>query len=141
MRLLGLDAGEKTIGVAVCDEEQMVATPLRTLPRHGGRKDVEAVAAVLAETGARALVMGLPLELSGREGDAARKARALGTLLARGLDDIEVHYWDERFSTVSAERVLIQADMSRKKRKKVVNHLAACIILQGYLDRGAEVAP
>ena len=140
MRLLGLDAGEKTIGVAVCDEEQLVATPLRTLPRHGGRKDVEAVAAVLAETGAGALVMGLPLELSGREGDAARRARALGTKLAAGLDDVAVHYWDERFSTVEAERVLIEADMSRKKRKKVVNHLAACIILQGYLDRSAGSA-
>ena len=138
MRLLGLDSGEKTIGVAVCDEEQVVATPLRTLPRRGGKRDVEAVAQVLAETGARGVVLGLPLELSGREGDAARRVRALGTQLDKGLDGVNVVYWDERFSTVEAERVLLEADMSRKKRKKVVNHVAACLILQGYLDHLAE---
>ena len=141
MRLIGLDVGEKTIGVAVCDEEQLVATPLRTLPRQGGKRDLQAVAGVLSECGAGAVVVGLPLELSGREGDAARRARALGAVLDAGLSEVAVYYWDERFSTVEAERVLLEADMSRKKRKKVVNHLAACIILQGYLDRLAEARP
>ena len=136
MRLLGLDVGEKTIGVAVCDEEQAVATPMRTLERRGGKGGVAAVAAVLQETGAAGVVLGLPLELSGREGDAARRARILGDALGAGLEGVAIHYWDERFSTSEAERVLIEADMSRKKRKKVINHLAACIILQGFLDRG-----
>jgi len=136
MRLLGLDVGEKTIGGAVCDEEQAVATPMRTLERRGGKGDVAAVAAVLQETGAAGVVLGLPLELSGREGDAARRARILGDALGAGLEGVAIHYWDERFSTSEAERVLIEADMSRKKRKKVINHLAACIILQGFLDRG-----
>ena len=108
MRLIGLDVGEKTIGVAVCDEEQLVATPLRTLPRQGGKRDLQAVAGVLSECGAGAVVVGLPLELSGREGDAARRARALGAVLDAGLSEVAVYYWDERFSTVEAERVLLR---------------------------------
>ena len=136
MRLLGLDVGTKTIGVAVSDEGAVVAMPLRTLSRSGGERDVEAVAAVMRETGAGALVVGLPLELSGREGDAARRCRILGQSLAEKLD-CEVHYWDERFSTTEAERLLISADVRRKKRKQVINHVAASLILQGFLDRGA----
>ncbi len=137
MRLLGLDVGTKTIGVAVCDEGGVVATPLRTIQRVGGQRDVDAVAAVMRETGAEALVVGLPLELSGREGEAARRSRVLGRTLAEAIG-CEVHYWDERFSTSEAERVLISADVSRRKRKQVINHVAASLILQGYLDRGAS---
>jgi putative Holliday junction resolvase len=134
MRLLGLDVGSKTIGLAVCDEAQTVATPLRTLTRRGGTADLEAVGSVMTETGAEALVLGLPLDLSGDEGEAARRARSLGQALAGHLG-CPVHYWDERFSTAEAERVLLQADVSRKKRRQVVNHLAATLILQGFLDR------
>ncbi len=134
MRLLGLDVGEKTIGVAVCDEEEAVSTPLRTLERRGAKGDLISVSGLVEEMNAGGLVVGLPLELSGREGDAARRIRQLGEVLQQGLPEIKVHYWDERFSTREAERVLIEADVSRKKRKKVVNHLAACIILQGFLD-------
>jgi putative Holliday junction resolvase len=136
MRILGLDVGSKTIGLAVCDEARRVATPLRTLTRKGGKADLEAVESVMNETGAGALVLGLPLDLSGREGEAARRARSLGQALAERLG-CPVHFWDERFSTAEAERVLLQADVSRKKRKQVVNHLAASLILQGYLDREA----
>ena len=139
MRLLGLDVGTKTIGVAVCDEAQVVATPLRTLPRKGGSRDLQAVAAVMQETGAGALVLGLPLELSGREGDAARRSRVLGRALARQLE-CPVHYWDERFSTVEAERLLIGADVSRRKRKKAINHVAACLILQGFIEHEGRSA-
>lgn len=135
MRLLGLDLGSKTIGVAMSDEEQVVSTPLRTLPRHGGRKDLDAVAAVLQETGAAGLVLGLPLDLSGKEGDAARRARRFGQQLEAALG-CPVHMFDERFSTVAAERVLLEADLSRKRRKQVVNHVAASLILQAFLDRG-----
>ena len=137
MRLLGLDVGTKTIGVAVSDDGGVVATPLRTLARSGGARDLEAVAALMNEMGAEALVVGLPLELSGREGDAALRSRTLGEKLARALD-CEVHYWDERFSTSEAERLLISADVKRRKRKQVINHVAASLILQGFLDRGAQ---
>lgn len=136
MRLLGLDVGTKTIGVAVSDDGGVVATPLRTLARSGGKRDLEAVAALMGEMGAEALVIGLPLELSGREGDAALRSRTLGGKLAKALG-CEVHYWDERFSTSEAERMLISADVKRRKRKQVINHVAASLILQGFLDRGA----
>ncbi len=133
MRLLGLDVGTKTIGVAVSDEGGVVATPLKTLSRHGGKRDVAAVRALMDETGATALIVGLPLELSGREGDAARRSRILGRQLAEQLG-CEVDYWDERFTTTEAERLLIAADVRRSKRKKVIDQMAACLILQGYLD-------
>lgn len=133
MRLLGLDVGQKTIGVAVCDEEGRVATPLRTLGRRGGRADIEAVASVMTEMEATGLVLGLPRDLQGAEGPAALRARALGDALRTRLG-CEVSYWDERFSTSEAERVLLMADVSRRRRKEVINHLAACIILQGFLD-------
>jgi len=119
--------------VAVSDEEEVVAMPLRTLPRRGEKGDVRAVGEVMRETGARALVVGLPLSLDGTEGDAARRCRALGEALARQLG-CRVHYWDERFSTAEAERVLLGADLSRRRRRQVVNHVAAGLILQGYLD-------
>lgn len=133
MRLLGLDVGSKTIGVAVSDETGLIASPLRTLQRRGLRQDLQAVAAVMQELDAAGLVMGLPLDLRGREGESARRARSLGEALALELS-CPVHYWDERFSTCEAERVLLEADLSRKRRKQVVNHVAAGLILQGFLD-------
>lgn len=133
MRWLGLDVGTRTIGVAVCDAGARVASPLRTLERHGGARDLEAVAAVARETGAAGLVLGLPLDLEGREGDAALRVRRLGDRLAARLG-CPVELWDERFSTVAAERALLEADVSRRRRKQVVNHVAAALILQGYLD-------
>ena len=136
MRWLALDIGTRTIGVAVSDEGATVASPLRTLSRHGGERDLRAVAEVVGETGAAGLVLGLPLDLSGREGDAARRVRALGKSLGERLG-CPVHYWDERFTTAEAERVLIEADLRRSQRKKVVNHVAAALILQSYLDSGA----
>jgi putative holliday junction resolvase len=137
MRLLGLDVGTKTIGLSVCDEDGKVATPVRTLPRHGGRRDLEALEKVREELGAEGYVLGLPLDLEGEEGDAARRVRALGDLLHKQADR-PVHYFDERFSTAAAERLLIEADVRRARRKEVVNHVAATLILQGFLDREAS---
>jgi putative holliday junction resolvase len=139
MRWLGLDIGSRTIGVAVSDEGAVVATPLRTLDRQGGERDLRAVAEVAGETGAGGLLLGLPLALSGREGEAARRVRTLGEKLAAHLG-CPVRYWDERFSTAEAERVLLQADLRRGQRKKVVNHVAAALILQSWLDSGAARA-
>lgn len=133
MRVLALDLGSKTIGCAVSDAESVIATPLRTLPRRGGKADREAVAEVVQEVGAEALVLGLPTELSGREGPAALAARRFGEALSKALG-IGVQYWDERFSTVAAERALLEADMSRKRRRQVVDHVAAALILQSFLD-------
>jgi putative Holliday junction resolvase len=133
MRLLGLDLGRKTIGLALCDEGGVVATPLRTLARVGGQRDLDAVAEAAREAGAGALVLGLPLELSGREGEAARRVRRFGEALAAHLG-CAVHYWDERFSTAHAERALLEGDLRRAERKRVINHVAAALILQSYLD-------
>jgi putative Holliday junction resolvase len=138
MRYLALDVGTKTIGLAASDEGGVVAMPLRTLERHGGRRDVEAVATALRETGAQGLVLGLPLDLDGQEGDSARRVRALGAGLMTQLG-CPVHYWDERFSTAQAERALLEGNVSRRRRKQVVNHIAATLILQSFLDRGTGV--
>lgn len=134
MRLLGLDLGEKTIGLAVCDEEQLVATPLRTLGRHGGRRDIEAVASAMRQARARGLVLGLPLSLDGEEGAAARRVRRFGDRLQQHLG-CPVGYVDERFTTVAAERALIAADVRRARRRAVIDQAAAVLILQSYIDR------
>ena len=134
MRHLGLDVGTKTIGLAVSDEEGRVATPLRTLARKGGAHDVESVRQAFAEVQAGALVLGLPLGLDGREGAASKRVREFGSSLARSLG-CDVHYIDERFTTVAAERVLIDADLSRRRRKTVIDHVAATLLLQLFLDR------
>jgi putative holliday junction resolvase len=134
MRLLCLDVGSKTIGLALSDEGGIIASPLRTLTRQAAlRKDVMTVAAVMQETEARALVLGLPLDLDGNEGEASRRVRLLGDALALEVGCL-VYYWDERFSTAAAERVLIEADLRRKKRKQVINHVAAALILQSFLE-------
>jgi len=134
MRWLGLDVGTKTIGLAVSDDDGRVATPLRTLSRSGGDKDIDALARVVEEFQVGGVVIGLPLGLDGTEGLAVHRVRALGTRLAQRLG-LGVAYWDERFSTVEAERALISANVSRQRRKRVVDQAAAVLILQGYLDR------
>lgn len=136
-RLLGLDIGEKTIGLAVSDAGGLVASPLRTIARQGGDHDIAAVRQAREETGAQALVLGLPLALDGSEGVSARRARRLGRALHAALD-CAVHYQDERFSTVAAERVLKASKLSRQKRKAVVDRVAAVVILQNWLDRHAD---
>lgn len=137
MRLLCLDVGTKTLGAAVSDETETVATPVRTLPRRGGKEDLRAVTALYEEVGAGAVVLGLPLDLQGKEGEAARRVRALGEKL-KGALSCPIHYWDERFSTVAAERVLLEGGVRRKKRRAVIDHLAATVILQSYLDRAGS---
>jgi len=135
VRVLGLDVGTKTIGVAVSDELMLAAHPLTTLERRGTDADVAQVDALVAEHGAEVIVVGLPLELSGEVGPRARRVRVLIDALRDRLGDrLEVHEWDERFSTVAAERVLLEADLSRRRRKQVIDKQAAAYILQGWLD-------
>jgi putative holliday junction resolvase len=135
VRALGLDVGTKTIGVSLSDELGLAAHPLVTLPRRGTAADVAAVGALVAEHGATDVVIGLPLELSGQAGRRAGRVRVLVEALRRDLGErVAVHEWDERFSTVAVERVLIDADLSRRRRKQVIDKQAAAYILQGWLD-------
>ena len=140
MRALGLDVGTRTIGVAVSDALGLAAHPLTTLVRSSNAADAEAVARLSAEQEAEALIVGMPFELSGAVGPRGRRVQAFIEVLRHAVTPMVVHEWDERFSTVAVERVLLQADLSRARRKQVVDKQAAAYILQGWLDaqRGAE---
>lgn len=133
MRVLGLDVGSKTIGVAVTDELNVAAHAVKTLARKGTRADVEQVRALAAEYSTTQVVVGIPFEPDGSEGNRAKRVRVLiDALRAAGLT---VDEQDESFSTVEAEQTLLEANLSRKKRKKVIDRAAAQVILQGWLDR------
>ena len=135
VRVLGLDVGSKTIGVALSDELGYAAHPVETLQRKGTAVDAERVRALVEDRGASAVVVGLPLELSGDVGPRAKRVRVLIDALRGVLGDVvPVHEWDERFSTAAVERVLIEGNVSRKKRKQVIDKQAAAYILQGWLD-------
>lgn len=133
-RLLGLDLGTKTIGVAVSDGMLSIASSLETIQRTKFSKDVEQLLVLAGKNKTCALVMGLPLNMDGSEGPRAQATRAFVRNLKR-LTDLPVLFWDERLSTVAAERVMIEADMSRKKRAAKIDAAAAAFILQGVLDR------
>jgi putative Holliday junction resolvase len=138
---LAIDLGDKTIGLAVSDALGITAQGLATLERHGGRRDLDAVRAVCVEREVGRIVVGLPRNMDGSEGPRALKSRAF----ARGLQEalaLPVFFWDERLTTAEAERLLISADVSRAKRAKVIDKLAAQLILQGWLEAGCpEVDP
>ena len=136
MRALGLDVGQKTIGVAITDEAGIAAHPLDVLERHGTARDVDTVCALARAHDARTIVVGIPYEPSGREGHRARRVRVLFDALRAALPaEVELHEQDERFTTAEAERVLIAADLSRARRREVIDKQAAALILQTWLDR------
>jgi putative Holliday junction resolvase len=134
MRALGLDVGSRTIGVAISDELGIAAHPVTTLSRVGTAGDVAAVVALVAAREVTAIVIGIPYELSGRTGHRARRVNVLADALRAALPAMEFHEQDERFTTAAAERVLIEADVSRARRKQVIDQQAAVLILQGWLD-------
>jgi putative Holliday junction resolvase len=136
--LIGLDLGEKTIGVALSDRRRSVATPLETLRRAKFTADAERLLAIAAKREAAGLVLGLPLNMDGSEGPRAQSTRAFARNLAR-LTELPIAFWDERLSTVAAERALIEADTSRARRRELIDHVAAAYILQGALDRLAHM--
>ena len=136
--LAGLDLGEKTIGVAISDLRRSVATPATVIRRVKFTVDAAALLALLAERGVRGLVLGLPLNMDGSEGPRVQSTRAFARNLER-LCDLPMTFWDERLSTVAAERALLEADASRKRRKEVIDAVAAGYILQGALDRLAHM--
>jgi putative holliday junction resolvase len=133
--LVGLDLGEKTIGVAVSDATWMIASPLETIRRTQFTKDAEALFKLMAGREAEGVVIGLPVNMDGTEGPRCQSARAFGRNLLR-LRDLPVAFWDERLSSAAVNRMLIdEMDMTRARRAELVDKMAAAYILQGALDR------
>jgi putative holliday junction resolvase len=132
-RLLGLDLGEKTIGLALSDTLLTIATPLQTLKRGKFSVDAPALEKLITEHGVGGLVVGLPLNMDGSDGPSAQSARAFVRNFA-ARSPLPVVLWDERLSTAAVTRTLIDADASRKRRSEVVDKMAAAYILQGALD-------
>ncbi len=137
-RTLGLDVGTKTIGVAVSDEMGWTAQGLSTLARRGLAADLEALRRLAAEWDVERVVIGLPKNMNGTLGPQAAAVLEFAEAVKAALG-LPVVTWDERLSTVAANRALLEGDVSRRKRKAVVDTVAAALILQGYLDRQAAI--
>lgn len=132
--LMGLDLGDRTIGVAVSDLFLSVATPLETIRRKKFGVNAARVLQLAGDRNVGGLVLGLPRNMDGTEGPRCQSTRAFARNISR-LTDLPIGFWDERLSTVAAERALLEADTSRKRRAEVIDHVAAGYILQGALDR------
>ena len=132
--LIGLDLGTKTIGVAVSDTTRRVASPLETVPRTKFTADAARLLTLVEGRAIGGLVLGLPRNMDGSEGPRAQSTRAFARNLAV-MTPLPIVLWDERLSTVAAERALLEADASRRRRAEVIDHVAAGFILQGLLDR------
>jgi putative Holliday junction resolvase len=133
-RILGLDLGSKTIGIALSDPLKITSQGLTTLKRTSHSKELARLKELIREHAVQAVVVGLPKNMDGSIGPQWEKAIREAERLERELD-LPVSLWDERLTTVEAEKTLLQADLSRSKRKKVIDKMAAQLILQGYLDR------
>ena len=136
--IAGLDLGDKTIGVALSDLRRQVATPIEVIRREKFTLDAARLLALLQARGAAGIVLGLPLNMDGSAGPRVQATQAFARNLEK-LTDLPICYWDERLSTVAAERALLEADTSRKRRKEVIDQVAAGYILQGVLDRMAHM--
>lgn len=132
-RIMGLDVGDRTVGVAVSDLMGLTAQGVKTVRRESKKKDIAELVELIKLHQVNKIVSGLPKNMNGTVGPQAEKVKKFCDLLQEETG-IEIEYWDERLTTVAAERALIEVDMSRKKRKKVIDTVAATIILQGYLD-------
>jgi putative Holliday junction resolvase len=133
MRTMGLDVGTRTVGIAMADELGLTAQALITLQRKNLKTDIGEIAKLIEKNNVTVVVIGLPLNMNGSEGPRAEASRNFGAAL-RKESDVLISYWDERLTTAEAERVLIAGNVSRERRKKVIDQLAACIILQSWLD-------
>ncbi len=136
--LAGLDLGTVTIGVAISDIMRSVATPAETIKRKKFGLDAAKLLELTTHRLVTGIVLGLPLNMDGSEGPRAQATRAFARNLSK-LTPLPITFWDERLSTVAAERALIEADTSRKRRAEVIDHVAASYILQGMLDRMAHL--
>ncbi|WP_271947775.1 Holliday junction resolvase RuvX [Ruegeria faecimaris] len=132
--LIGLDLGEKTIGVAVSDRMRGVASPLETVRRKKFTLDSARLLEIIADREIGGILLGLPKNMDGSEGPRCQSTRAFARNLSR-LTEVPIGFWDERLSTVAAEKALLEADTTRKRRGQVIDHVAAGYILQGALDR------
>ncbi len=132
--LMGLDLGTKTIGVAVSDTRQTIATGIKTLKRTRFKKDAQALENIINDREIKGLVIGLPKNMNGTEGRRCQSTRDFAKNLSTMMS-LPITFWDERLSTVVAERSLIEANTSRERREEVIDHVAASFILQGALDR------
>lgn len=137
-RLLGLDVGTKTIGIAMSDVMRQLASPLHTIRRTKFGADAAELLRLACEHGVGGLVIGLPVNFDGSEGPRAQSTRAFARNL-RTLTHLPMAFWDERLSTAAAERTLLEADTSRKRRAELIDKMAAAFILQGALDRLAYI--
>ena len=134
MRYLALDVGDKTIGIAVSDLLGLTAQGIKTIRRISNKKDLQELGEIISEFEADTLIIGLPKNMNGTEGERCEIVRNFADKISAAFPDIKQIFWDERLSTVAAEKNLIAADVSRKKRKQVIDKMAAVYILQGYLD-------
>ncbi len=132
--ICGLDLGDKTIGFAVSDLRRQVATPVLVIRRVKFTEDAARLLALLAERQIAGIILGLPLNMDGSEGPRVQSTRAFARNLEK-MTPLPISFWDERLSTVAAERALLEADTSRKRRSEVIDQVAAGYILQGALDR------
>ncbi|MEF9952105.1 MAG: Holliday junction resolvase RuvX [Clostridium sp.] len=137
MRILGLDLGTKTIGVAISDPFGWTAQGVKTIQRVGLKKDIEELKIIIDEYKVEKIVLGMPKNMNGTIGEAGERSISFAEIL-KNKTGLEVIFEDERLTTAAAQRTLIEADMSRKKRKKVVDTVAATYILQTYLDRNSR---
>ncbi|MDX1785613.1 MAG: Holliday junction resolvase RuvX [Roseovarius sp.] len=132
--LIGLDLGDKTIGVAISDRSLSVASPFETIRRRKFGLDAARLLEIATGREVGGIILGLPRNMDGSEGPRCQSTRAFARNLTR-LTDLPIGYWDERLSTVAAEKALLEADASRKRRAEVIDNIAASYILQGVLDR------
>ena len=133
-RYMSLDIGDRTIGIAVSDLLGLTAQGVETIRRRKEEDDLKRLGELMEQYETRSLVSGLPKNMDGTEGDRCSIVKEFMDKVKETYPDVEVVFWDERLSTVAAARSLIEADVSRKKRKKVIDKMAAVFILQGYLD-------
>ena len=132
--LLGVDPGTKTLGLAISDRTRLIATPLETIRREKFTLDAQHLLKIYTNNQASALIVGLPVNMNGTHGPRTQSVKDFCTTLLK-LQDLPIFLWDERLSTMAVTRSMLEADMSRKKRKENVDKLAASYILQGVLDR------
>jgi putative Holliday junction resolvase len=140
MRVLGLDLGTRTIGLALSDVGRQIASPYETVRRSKLKADIERIRDVVAREGVGGFVLGLPLNMDGSEGPRCQATRQFAADLGKAID-LPLCFWDERLSTFAAENLLIEGGMSRRKRGQVIDKVAAAVILQGCLDHVARQPP
>ena len=133
MRIMGLDFGDRSIGIALSDEAGLIASPRDTLRRSSLEKDLGWLTELAREEGVEEILVGMPLSLDGSEGPQAKKVTAFIDALQQ-YSGLHVLPWDERLTTVAAERALIEGNVSRARRRKIIDQVAAAVMLQGYLD-------